>query len=107
MQAIICYNKLVMKKPILYAFVAISYIVFIVSLANFIGHLQLKDNILMPMAGLGLFVLSASVMGFLFLSEPLTLYLDGQKHEALVFFGKIVGFFACFVILLSILIFFF
>ncbi len=96
-----------MKKPTLYAFVATVYIVFIVSLINYIGHLALKDNILMPMAGLGLFVLSVAVMGFLFLSEPLTLYLDGQKREALIFFGKIVGSFACFVILLAILIFFF
>jgi hypothetical protein len=96
-----------MKKPILYAFVAIVYIVLIVSIVNFTGHFALKDNILMPMTMLGLFVLSAAIMGFLFLSEPLTLYLDGQKHEALLFFGKIVGSFACFVILLSILIFIF
>lgn len=96
-----------MKKPILYAFVALVYIVFIVSLINFTKYLHLKDSIIMPMIMLGLFVLSAAVMGFLFLSEPLTLYLDGRKHEAVVFFGKIVGFFACFVILLSILVFVF
>ncbi len=93
-----------MKKPILYSFVATVYIVLIVSIANFTSHLALKETILNPMLALSLFVLSAAVMGFLFLSEPLTLYLDGHKQEALVFFGKIVGFFACFVVLLSILV---
>ncbi len=93
----------VMKKPILYAFVATVYIVFIVSVINFTKYLPPKETIIIPMVMLGLFVLSAAIMGFLFLSEPLKLYLDGQKHEALIFFGKIVGFFACFVILLSIL----
>lgn len=95
-----------MKKPILYAFVATVYIVLLVSIVNFTSQLKLKETILMPMTMLGVFVLSAAVMGFLFLSEPLTLYLDGKKQEALLFFGKIVGFFACFVALLSILVLF-
>jgi hypothetical protein len=93
-----------MKKPILYAFVAVAYIVFIVSIINFTKYLTLKESILMPMVMLGVFVLSAAFMGFLFLSQPLTLYLDGQKKEALSFFGKTLGFFACFVVLLGILV---
>jgi hypothetical protein len=93
-----------MKKPILYSLVAVVYIVFIVSLVNFTGHLELKETILMPMVMLGVFVLSAAFMGFLFLSEPFALYLDGQKKEAFAFFGKTVGFFACFVALLGILV---
>lgn len=93
-----------MKKPIIYSLSAVVYIVFVVSLINFTGHLELKETILMPMAVLGLFVLSVAVMGFLFLSGPLTLYLDGQKKEAMAFFGKTLGFFACFVVLLGILI---
>lgn len=92
-----------MKKPILYAFVAIVYIALLVSIINFTRYITPKETILIPMVMLGLFVLSAAIMGFLFLSKPLTLYLDGQKREALLFFGKIVGSFACFVILLSIL----
>lgn len=94
-----------MKKPILYSFVAVVYIVLLVSIVNFTGHLQLKESILMPMVMLGVFVLSVAVMGFLFLSEPLTLYLDGQKKEAVLFFGKTVGFFTLFIALLSVLIF--
>ena len=93
-----------MKKPILYSFVTIVYIVLVVSIINFTGYLELKETILMPMVMLGLFVLSVAIMGFLFLSEPLTLYLDGHKREALVFFGKIVGFFACFIAIISLVV---
>ncbi|MEK7586098.1 MAG: hypothetical protein AAB477_02615 [Patescibacteria group bacterium] len=92
-----------MKKPILYALVATVYIVLIVSILNFTRYVPQKETILIPMVMLGLFVLSAAIMGFLFLSEPIRLYMENQKQEALLFFGKIVGFFAGFVVLLSIL----
>lgn len=96
-----------MKKPILFATLATTYIALIVSIVNFVGHIIIKDTILIPMVMLGLFVLSAAVMGFLFLSEPFRLYMENKKREALIFFGKIVGFFACFVIILSISLLFF
>ncbi len=98
-----------MKKPIVYSLVAIVYIVFLVSLVNFVSSFfeAEPDTILAPMLMLGLLVLSVAVMGFLFLSEPIRLYMEGQKREAFVMFGKIVGFFACFVALLSILVFVF
>ena len=57
------------------------------------------------MTMLSLFVLSAAVMGFLFLSEPLKLLIESRKQEALVFFAKVVGFFACFVAIFAILLF--
>jgi hypothetical protein len=94
-----------MKKPFLFALVAALYIVNIVLGMNFIISLAIKDNILIPMAMLSLFVLSAAVMGYLFLSEPLQLYMDNQKKEAVAFFAKTVGIFACFVILFLILLF--
>lgn len=95
-----------MKKPILYALVAVVYIVFIVSLVNFTSRFTFKESILMPMTMLGIFVVSAAVMGFLFLSEPLSLYLDGNKKGAVIFFGKIVGSFTCFIVILASLILF-
>ncbi len=96
-----------MKKPFVYALVAAVYIVFIVTTLNTVSHfLPPKDNIIMPMTMLGLFVLSAAIMGFLFLSEPLRLFLEGHKKEALTFFLKVVGIFACFVIIFAILVFF-
>jgi len=93
------------KKPFLFALVAAVYIVFIVLSMNTFSTFLPEDNLVMPIAGLSLFVLSAAVMGFLFLSEPLRLFLENQKREAVAFFAKTVGFFACFVALFVILIF--
>jgi hypothetical protein len=97
-----------MKKPFIYSLAVALYIVFIVSIMSVsTSFMPAKDNIFMPMVMLSLFVLSAAVMGFLFLSEPLQLYLDGEKKEAVTFFTKTVAFFACFVIIFSVLVFLF
>jgi hypothetical protein len=92
-----------MKKPLLYAFAAALYIVIIVFVINALTSSLPGKTILIPMVMLSLFVLSALVMGFLFLYEPLHLYLENKKKEAVAFFGKTVGFFACFTILFLIL----
>ncbi len=95
-----------MKKPFLHAFAAAGYIVLLVSIMfSAEAFVPKEDNIAMPIAMLGLFVLSAAIMGFLFLSEPLRLFLENQKQEAAAFFMKTVGFFAGFVILAAIFIF--
>ncbi len=52
------------------------------------------DTFLTPVAALSLLVLSVSVMGFLFLGQPLQLYLDGQKKQAISFFMRTVTSFA-------------
>ena len=83
------------KNPHLHAVLASLYIVAIVLAINFGSHhAPPKDNLLMPMAMLSLFVLSASVMGYLFVFEPAQMYLSGKKHEAISFFVKTVGTFA-------------
>ena len=87
-----------MKKPFLYALVAAIYIVFIVSFINFMISMMPQKSVFIPMVMLSLFVLSAAIMGFLFLYEPLDLYIEGRKGEAVVFFLRIVGFFACFAV---------
>jgi hypothetical protein len=89
------------KKPFIYALGAALYIVALVSLGQ-IAISALKDHsetILIPMTMLSIFVLSAAIMGFLFLSEPIHLYVENKKREAIAFFAKIVGIFACFVAL--------
>jgi len=43
------------------------------------------------MAMLSLFTLSAAVMGYLFAAEPIMMYLDGKKKEAVNFFFTTVG----------------
>ena len=88
-----------MKKQILYPFLAAGYIVAILVIISFGGKLLPEQTLVIPIAMLGLFVLSAAVMGFLFLSEPIFLYTENRKQEAVSFFLKEVGIFAGFIIL--------
>ena len=96
-----------MKKPFYFAGAAAAYIVLIVSGINLVGNTMRdqEETIFIPMAMLGLFVLSAAIMGFLFLSEPLKLFLEDHKQEAVSFFLKTVGVFAGFVAIFLILLF--
>jgi len=94
-----------MKKPFTYALAAALYIVIGVLVGNAGLPFLPQKSILIPMVMLSLFVLSAAIMGFLFLSEPLQLYLDGHKKEAVAFFTKTVGFFFGFAIVVFILLF--
>lgn len=101
------FSTIGMKKPFLYALAAALYIVVIVLVIQFFGSALKgqKDTIMIPMTMLSLFVLSAAVMGYLFLSEPFYLFMENRKQEAIVFFAKVVGFFACFVAIFIILLF--
>ncbi len=96
-----------MKKPFLCAVEAALYIVLLVlSMSTVISFIKnQEDTIIIPMTMLSLFVLSAAVMGFLFLARPLQLLIENKKQEAMLFFAKVVGFFACFVVLFVILLF--
>jgi SNF family Na+-dependent transporter len=53
-----------------------------------------QDNFLSPIIFLSLFVLSAALMGYLFIGEPVQLFLDGHKKQALTFFWQTVSTFA-------------
>ena len=50
-----------------------------------------SDTAWTPVAVLMLFVLSAAVTGSLVLGRPVLMFLDGQKKEAIKFFGFTVG----------------
>src|SRR3989344_8851995 len=97
-----------MKKPFLHALGAVIYIVFIVLVIQGSNYLlkEVMGTIIIPMTMLSLFVLSAAVMGYFFLSEPLYLLVENKKKEAITFFAKTVGVFACFVLVFAILLFF-
>jgi hypothetical protein len=88
------------KSPFTYASLAALYIVIIIlgvtSTPYFFGK---NETIFIPMAMLSLFVISAAIMGFLFVSEPILLYIDNKKEEAVKFFFQTVGFFACFAVI--------
>lgn len=53
-----------------------------------------QESIVVPIAMLSLFTLSAAVMGYLFVSQPLQMYLDGQKKKGVTLFLQTVGVFA-------------
>ncbi len=96
-----------MKKPFLHALTATLYIVdtvLIIQVMAFVLKDQ-EDTMMIPMTMLSLFVLSAAFMGYLFLSEPLQLLMENRKQEAVAFFAKVVGFFACFVVVFTVLLF--
>jgi hypothetical protein len=85
----------VTKKAFINALLAELYIVIVVSVMNY-GQATVKpaDTIFIPIAMLSLFVLSAAVMGYLFLSQPIQLCLDGEKKHAVNLFLSTVIIFA-------------
>lgn len=57
------------------------------------------DTPFIPMAMLGLFVLSVATMGWLFVGQPVIEYVDGRKKEAVELFGWTLGTFGIMVII--------
>ncbi len=96
------------KNPYLNAFMALGYIAGIILIVNKTSSIAANtpDTILAPVTMLSLFVLSAAIMGILFVYEPLRLFLENQKQQALSFLLKTVGTFACFVLILAVLLFY-
>lgn len=96
-----------MKKPFLRALGAIVYIIIIVLvISSFESVLPKEDTIVAPMLAISLLVFSVAMMGFLFFYEPLKLLIDNQRKEAVSFLFKTLGFFALFIIIFTLLLFF-
>lgn len=84
------------KNPYINALLAALYIVFVVLLITY-GPAYVRDKpdtILAPMAMLSLLVFSVALMGYLFFLQPVALYVEGQKREAVELFTKTLGAFA-------------
>ncbi|MBI2019973.1 hypothetical protein HYS94_00955 [Candidatus Daviesbacteria bacterium] len=83
------------KNPLINAFLAVLYIVVVASVM-FYGtkNAPRVESVIIPIAMISLFTLSAAVMGYLFLSQPLQLYLDGKKKEAVNLFLQTLAIFA-------------
>ena len=96
------------KNPYLNAFMALGYVAGIVLAISKTDSIAANtpDTLLAPVTMLSLLVLSASIMAILFFYEPLRLFLENQKQQALSFLIKIVGTFACFVLILVALLFY-
>ena len=94
------------KNPFINAIAAILYITAVASLM-FYGteHGGNVKSVIVPIAIVSLFTLSAAVMGYLFLYQPLQLYLDGKKKHAINLFLQTVAVFAGITVLVFTLLF--
>ena len=84
------------KNPFLNAVAATAYITAIAS-ALYYGPKTLApvDSVFVPIVLLSLFVLSAAIMGYLFLYQPAQLFLENRQKEATKLFLVTVAIFAC------------
>ena len=89
----------IFKNPYLNSIFAELYIVVLVLIMYYFKKPNTPDTFFDSIGALSLFVLSASVMGYLFLGEPLQLFLNGEKKQAVSFFMKTVVSFAVITIL--------
>ena len=95
------------KKPILNALGASAYIIFVVSVMTFMTQ-SLKDKpdtFFAPIVVLSLLTLSVVVMSYLFFYQPIILFIEGKKKQAIDLFLKTVGIFAILTIISLILLF--
>jgi len=83
------------KNPFLNAAAATLYITAVAAFM-FYGSKSFgpDKSILIPIAMISLFTLSAAVMGYLFLYQPILLFLDGHKKNAVRLFLQTLGVFA-------------
>jgi hypothetical protein len=95
------------KNPFINAFAASSYILFVVTIMNFMTQRlsDKPDTFFAPVTVLFMLTLSVAVMGFLFFYQPLLFVIEGKRKEAINLFVKTVGIFAVFTIIISILLF--
>jgi hypothetical protein len=82
------------KNPLYNALTALVYIIAIVLGLTYMPTIQTKiDDFIMPIIMLSLLVLSVSVMAYIFGYQPLVLFLDNKRKEAISLFLKTVGIF--------------
>lgn len=85
------------QNPFLNAVAALAYILGIACVL-FLASIYLPEQQGFPILGMtlfiSLFVMSAAAMGYIFLSYPIGLYLDGKKKEGIKLFLETLGAFA-------------
>lgn len=95
------------KNPLINALSASAYIALGVAIMTFVTQpLKNKpDTFFAPIVFLSLLTLSVAVMAFLFFYQPLILFIEGKKKEAVNLFVKTVGIFASITIAALVLLF--
>jgi len=82
-------------KPLLNALSATLYISAVASIMYYLPKvIEPVESIIVPIALLSLFVLSAAVMGYIFCFQPIKQYIDGKKEESVKLFLMTLGYFA-------------
>ncbi|MCA9308627.1 MAG: hypothetical protein R3B92_01870 [Patescibacteria group bacterium] len=84
------------KNPIINGLSASGYIVVVVTLMQLATrHLRDQpDTFFAPIVALSLLTLSVTVMALIFFLQPVQMYTNGKKKEAIELFTKTVGVFA-------------
>jgi len=102
------YNQQMSKNPLINALGASAYIILGVTIMNFVTQplINKPDTFFAPVVFLSLLTLSVAVMAFLFFYQPLLLFIEGKKKEAVSLFVKTVGIFAIFTVIALGLLFF-
>ena len=87
------------KNPLVNAFAAMLYISLVASVL-FYGPKQTApvNSVIVPIAMISLFTLSAAAMGYFFCFTPLQLYFDGKKKQAVNLFAQTVFIFGVFTV---------
>jgi len=95
------------KNPIINALSASGYIILVVTVMTFVTQpLKNKpDTFFAPITFLSVLTLSVTVMAYLFFYQPLQLFIEGKKKEAVNLFVKTVGVFAAITAVVLILLF--
>jgi hypothetical protein len=83
------------KNPIVNALAGLLYIALVASLLFYVPpYIHIENSVLIPIVMLSLFVFSAASMGYIFLYQPLKLFLEGQKKESVSLFIQTLIIFA-------------
>lgn len=88
------------ENPLINALSATLYISIVAFIMSSMEKSPGPDHsVLVPIAMLSLFVLSAAIMGYIFCYKPIQLLVEGEKTESIQLFLKTVGIFASITIL--------
>lgn len=95
------------KNPLINALSASGYIVLIVSALSYVSQTQgnKPDTFFAPVAFLSLLTLSVVVMAYLFFYQPVQLFIEGKKKQAVQLFVHTAGIFAVITALIAGLVF--
>jgi len=87
------------KNPLINALGASLYIFCIVSLLNILTTIDIESQasaeFFAPILMLSLLTLSVTVMAYIFGYNPITMYFNNKKEEAVKLFLQTVGIFGC------------